>query len=136
MLILDVPKVERTTKNTKAGAIIYTTLKTSTLIESYIFFAKLKDGIIEDSFKPILTKENKYPGTIRINTKNATKPKIVRYLLSEIIQIGIIASKINRIKRIGNFLIFLNGYFNEFDTIVPTSKITPHYNYFPFLQIL
>jgi hypothetical protein len=39
--------------------------------------------------------------------------------------IGIIAIKINRIKSIGNFLMFLKGYLNEFDIIFPTSIKPP-----------
>lgn len=117
----DMPKVCQTMKNIKAGTIIYATLKTNNRRVSYIFFAKLTEGIAEDSFKPILTMENKYPGTIRINTKNANAPKIVTYLLSNANPIGIIAANINRTKRIGNFLRFLKGYFIEFDTILPTS---------------
>ena len=90
-----------------------------------MFFLKFKEGITADSFTPILTIENKYPGTIRINKKNEITPKIVTYLLSNIIPNGIIAAKINKIKRIGNFLIFLKGYFNEFDIIIPTSIKPP-----------
>ena len=80
---------------------------------------------MEDSFNPMLTMENRYPGTIKINKKNAITPKAVMYLLSDTIPIGTMAAKINKIKRIGNFLMFLKGYFNEFDTILPISINTP-----------
>jgi hypothetical protein len=65
--------------------------------------------------------ENRYPGTKRINMKNAINPQIKIYLLSNTIPIGMRATRTNSMKRIGNFLIFLKGYFNEFDTILPTS---------------
>lgn len=123
--MLDAPNVDKTMKNTNTGTIIYTILKTNNLSVSYMFLAKLKEGIKEDSFKPRLTIENKYPGAIRINMKNAITPRIVTYLLSNIIPIGIMAAKINKMKRIGNFLRFLNGYLNELDTILPTSIKPP-----------
>lgn len=82
---------------------------------------------MEDSFNPKSIIENIYPGAIRMNKKNANTPIIVTYLLSNIIPIGIIADKINIINRIGSFLIFLKGYLNEFDIILPTSIKSHHY---------
>jgi hypothetical protein len=76
---------------------------------------------MEDSFRPNLTMENKYPGTIRINKKNATTPNAITYLLSNAIPIGTMATNIKSTKRIGNFARFLKGYFSEFDTILPIS---------------
>ena len=112
-------------KKKQAGTIIYAILNTNTLIESRTVFPKSSEGNMEDSFKPTLTIENKYPGTIRINMKNPIKPMIERYLLSITTPIGMIAIKINKIKRIGNFLMFLKGYLNEFDIIFPKSISTP-----------
>lgn len=125
--ILDIPKIDKAIKNIKAGTIIYTILKTNNRIVLYMLSAKFRDGNMEDSFKPIWTNDNKYPGTIRMNTKNANAPKIMTYLLSNIMPIGIKAAKIKRMNRIGNFLIFLKGYLNEFDIIFPTSIKSPNY---------
>ena len=97
----------------------------------YISFPKLTEGNIADSFNPRFIIENRYPGTMRINKKNAITPKIVIYLLSDTNPIGTIAAKINQIKRIGNLLMFLHGYFNELDTIFPISITPPQ---IPFLQ--
>lgn len=127
-------------KNTKEGTIIYAILNSNTLKLSYILFPKLKDGNIEDSFNPILTNENKYPGTIRMNRKNEINPKINTYSLSYIMPTGITETKIKRIKRIGNFLIFWKGYLNEFDMIFPKSIKAPQFKttfpYFHYLTII
>ena len=80
---------------------------------------------MDDSFNPMLTIDNKYPGTIKINIKNAITPKIKTYLLSNNHAKGMSATKINRIKSIGNFLIFLKGYLKEFEIILPTFTIPP-----------
>ncbi|MGX8694110.1 MAG: hypothetical protein ACSW71_04300 [Methanobrevibacter sp.] len=95
-----------------------------------MFFPKFMEGNIDDSFNPMLTIDNKYPGTIKINAKNAIIPKINTYLLSDTIPIGMSAIRINRKKRIGNFLRFLKGYFREFDIILPTFIKPPRQNYF------
>lgn len=123
IFLTDMPKPYKRTKNKHAGTIIYTILNTNTLRESRTVFPKSSEGNMEDSFKPILTIENKYPGTMRINMKKPIKPMIERYLLSITTPIGIMAIKINRIKRIGNFLMFLKGYLNEFEIIFPKSII-------------
>jgi hypothetical protein len=39
--------------------------------------------------------------------------------------IGMMAIRIKRMKRIGNFLRFLKGYLKEFEMMVPTSIISP-----------
>ena len=112
-------------KNTTAGTIIYAILNASTLNESNILFPKFIEVNNEDSFRPILTNENKYPGTISINKKNEINPKNKTYRLSDIMPIGIIEAKIKRIQRTSNFLIFLKGNLNEFDTIFPKSMKAP-----------
>ena len=84
-----------------------------------MFFPKSMEGNMEDSFNPMLTMDKRYPGTIRINAKNAIAPMVKTYLLAYIIPIGMKENKINRIKSIGNFLRFLKGYFNEFDMMLP-----------------
>jgi hypothetical protein len=55
ILRLEGPNMDRTMKNTMAGTIIYTILSTSNRRVSYIFFPKLNEGNIDDSFSPILT---------------------------------------------------------------------------------
>lgn len=117
--ILDTPIVCKTMKNTAAGTIMYAILKIHNRKESYMFIPKFIDGNMADSFNPIFTIDNRYPGAIRINAKNAIAPKIKAYLLSNISPIGTSANKKNRKKSIGNFLIFLKGYLNEFDIIFP-----------------
>ena len=123
----EAPNVNQTTKNTAVGTIIYTILNNNNRKVSYMFFPKLIEGNMEDSFNPMLTMDNKYPGTIKINKKNEIIPKIKTYLLSDTIPIGTSATRINRIKRIGNFLMFLKGYLNEFDIIL-LKFMKPPYN--------
>ena len=66
---------------------------------------------------------------MRINKKNAITPKIVIYLLSDTNPIGTIAAKINKIKRIGNFLMFLKGYQpNNYNYHVQTDYAKANYN--------
>ena len=91
---------------------------------------------MDDSFKPILINENRYPGTTSINKKNEINPNIKRYLLSYMIPIGITEIKIKRIKMIVKFLIFLKEYLNEFDMIFPISIESPKLFYLFFLIIL
>ena len=93
-----------------------------------MFIPKFMEGNREDSFNPIFTIDNRYPGTIKINAKNATIPKIKAYLLSYISPIGTSANNMKRRKSIGSFLMFLKGYFNEFDIILPTFICPPHYD--------
>lgn len=121
MSTLDIPRVYKTIRNIAVGTSIYTILNTNNRMVLYMSFAKLMEGNMADSFNPMLTMENRYPGTSRINKKNAITPIIVIYLLSDTIPIGTMAAKINNMKRIGNFLMFLKGYFNDFDTILPIS---------------
>ena len=128
MSTLAVPNVDKTIKNATTGTIIYTALKTITLIESYILFVKLKEGIAEDPIEPFLTIDSKYPGTIRINAKNAIAPISTIYLLSNIMPNGTIEINMKRIQIIGSFAIFLKGYLKEFATIFATSTISPHPN--------
>lgn len=121
----DILNEDKTMKSTQAGTIIYATLNTHNLIEFLIVSPKFNEGNIEDSFKPIWTIENRYPGTIRINKNNANNPNTKRYLLSDNHAIGTVAIKINKINRIGNFLMFLKGYLTEFEMIFPKSILTP-----------
>ena len=122
----EAPNVNQTTKNTAVGTIIYTILNNNNRKVSYMFFPKLIEGNMEDSFNPMLTIDNKYPGTIKINKKNEIIPKIKTYLLSDTIPIGTSATRINSIKRIGNFLMFLKGYLNEFNIILPRFMKPPY----------
>jgi hypothetical protein len=89
-------------------------------------FAKLNEGKAEDPIEPVLTIDNIYPGTIRINRKNPINPINIRYLLSITMPIGTIAIKMNKIKRIGNLAMFLKGYLKEFKMIFPTSMLPAH----------
>lgn len=116
---------DKTVKSTQAGTIIYAPLNTNNRIESLMVSPKLNEGNIEDSFKPIWTIEKRYPGTIRINKNNANNPNTKRYLLSDSHAIGTVDINTNKIKRIGNFLMFLKGYLTEFEMIFPKSILTP-----------
>jgi hypothetical protein len=83
----------------------------------------LKEGNIEDPTEPVLTIDNRYPGTVKINAKNAITPMNTIKLLSNILPIGIMAIRMKRINRIGNLAMFLNGYLKEFEMIFVTSII-------------
>jgi hypothetical protein len=83
---------------------------------------------MEDPTEPVRTMERRYPGTIRINRKNAITPIIMTYLLSNSMPIGTIAAKRNRTNKIGSLAMFLKGYLKEFDIIFPTSIVSPHLN--------
>jgi hypothetical protein len=91
-----------------------------------MLLTRLKDGSADTSLEPVLTMDNRYPGTIRINIKNPTPPNIIRDLLSNNIPIGTIAIRMKKRKRRGSFLRFLNGYLIEFKMMDETSIKSPH----------